>query len=202
MSRHRKRYAFTVLEVLVATAVMSLLLGAIHFALIYGFRNLQQTIAYSDVQQQGNLAMRNLKDDLGQTNISKLLYATDEARLLSPLGRRDESDAQVYKYTGAGLLQFRTWVGYYRTSSGELRRAEIDANPDLTLPTPTSAPAATAFLAVTGPLVKTVARHLVQFEVEPDSGIQTIRISIQVRKAVNSTRSTRLSLTTQVRARH
>jgi len=202
MSRHPECRAFTVLEVLVSAAVLSMLLGAIYLALIYGFRHLQQTLAYSDVQQQGKLAMRSLKDDLGETHLGKFVYAADEAAMISPKGLRSEADSEVYTYSGAGLLQFRGWVGYYRTAAGELRRAEIDINPDIVLPNPAAAPAAASFTAVTGPLVKTVARHLTQFEVTPDTSIQTLRVTITLRKAVNSTRNTQLSLTTQVRARH
>ena len=65
-----------------------------------------------------------------------------------------------------------------------------------------TAPAPGAFVAVTGPLAKTVARDLSLFQVTPDASIQTLSITITARKAVNSTRRTELSLTAQVRIRH
>lgn len=193
---------FTLIETLVASAVVSLLLGAIYFSLIYGFRQLRQTVAYSDVQQQAQLAIRSLKDDLGETNFAKVDLAVDRVAMISPRGLRDQPNSELYTYTGAGLLQYRSWVGYYRTTGGELRRAQIDVNPDVVLPDPIVAPAPAAFAAVTGPLVKTVARDLSLFQVTPDASIQTLSIAVTVRKAVNSTRRTELSLTAQVRARH
>lgn len=190
------------LETVVAAAVVSLLLGAIYLALIYGFRHLRHTIVYSDVQQQAKLAMRSLKDDLGEANFFKVDMAADRVALLSPRGLGTESDANVYLYSGSGLLQFRSWVGYYRNSALQLRRAQIDVSPDETLPSAITAPLPAAFTSVTGNLVKTIARDLTLFQVVPDASIQTLSISITVRKSVNGVRHTELSTTAQVRARH
>jgi prepilin-type N-terminal cleavage/methylation domain-containing protein len=194
--------AFTLIEAVIAMAVVSLLLGAIYLSLIYGSRSLQQTLAYSDVQRQAQMAMRRLKDDLGGSSFAKVAPGLNEVRLISPHGTATESDADQYRYTGVGQLLFRTWVGYYKTPTGELRRAEINLSPDIVLPDPVAIPLLADFQAVSGPLVRTVGRHLDSFSVAPNAAVQTLTISLSVRREVNSSRSTELSLTSQVRARH
>jgi len=198
----QRRKAFSLIEAVVAFTVMGFLMTGVYWAIIYGFRHLSQTITYSDVQQQALLAMRNLTNDLGEANFGKVDMAPDAVTLLSPRGLRTEANDEEYLYTGGGLLLFRKWVGYYRNPTGDLVRAEIDVNPDVSLPDPIAPPPPATVMAVSGALRKVVARSLTSLQVVPDASVQTLSITLIVRRPVNSTRNTELTLTTQVRARH
>ena len=196
---------FTLIEAVVALAVASLLLTGLTSLLIYALRCLRQFTTYNTVQQQTVLALQSVSQDLGLSNTATMLLGTSDLCVMaSPCDVRTNLDWTRLTFTGTDL-NYRTWVGYYRTSNGDLHRVEIPLGGSF----PVSAvplggqPNLPALSAVTGSANRVVARFLQDFQVAAIPGTAaTVAVSFRVRLDVDSTHPTELRTSTHVRVRN
>lgn len=201
MSRRR---AFTVLEALVALAVAALLMAGLTGLVIYAMNCLRQFTAYNGVQQAVLLATRALNEDLGLSNTASMVLGTADSCILgSPYALRDTANHDQFTFVGTDLA-YRTWIAYYRTTSGDLHRAESSMGgsyPVSAIPVGTR-PALAVFQAIAAPQNRIIARGLTEFRVDATSTAATVQLTVRVTQNVDSTRITELRTSTQVRARN
>ena len=196
---------FSLIEAVVALAVASLLLAGLTSLLIYALRCLRQFTTYNTVQQQTVLALQSVSQDLGLSNTATMLLNTNDLCVMaSPCDVRTNLDWTKLTFTGTDL-NYRTWVGYYRTANGDLHRVEVPlagSFPVSAVPLG-SRPNLATLSAVTGAANRVVARSLQDFHVDSVAGTAaTVAVSFRIRMEVDSTHPTELRTSTQVRARN
>ena len=195
----------SLIEILTAMAVLSLLLSSIYLLLIYGLRARRQGEVYQTVHFQAELALEKVIDELRETNISSVVVGASPSHVifLSLEDLLERPNRSRITYNGAGEPEWKKWVCFYRDeTTNKLMRAELEVTPSspATLPPmPVNQPLAD-FQA--SPTSRPVASNIEFFEVQPGSTLETLRVTVTARDMVNSDNATENNLSSEVHVRN
>lgn len=176
------RRAFSLIEVLIGLAVFAFLAALITgaFVLAHRYSRLNQRVS----QAHRNLAqgLRSLGDDLRRSAAPSLGPSWNN---LDHVVMLSWQPGLAYHPSSAEVL-YRTWIGYWRTGSGEIRRSQLPLgggpNP-LIMVDFSVAPTLTALQAAQPQ--RLVADHISLFRVERASNLATVEMECRTSTAGN-----------------
>ena len=183
----KKQRAFTLIEILVATAVFSLLTGLIAAVFLLAHRYGRLYHRVSEVQRSVLLCLQKVGFDVSRsaaTSVRPALANADEFWMLTwQTGREPVVDYDPI--TGQPLYQ--KWLGYWRTPAGQIRRAELPlsgGNQVLSLIDFSAAPVAIApFQASVSPTL--MAEKVTLFRLEVEGRLGRLEVECQTQTPGN-----------------
>ncbi|MEW6278921.1 MAG: prepilin-type N-terminal cleavage/methylation domain-containing protein [Candidatus Eremiobacterota bacterium] len=202
MTSSAHRSGFSVIEVLVASAVMLFLLGGLYLLLVGGARHFQHGRAYQTAQQEATVAIRRLELELQNTDPGSVFFdnaaPTPHIIFLSAT-----TDLGGFAFDPAGGILWNRWVCYYlNEATREMTRSELDVAPPQIAPPYPARPALPAFQAAPSPQRRRVVARSLERVGDPfltGATGEHIAIRLAGRQDTASDRFTRVELTTEVR---
>ncbi len=152
------RRGSTIIEVMVASAILLLMLGVLYLLMVGGLRYFQQARAYQNVQMESTLGLRKLLAELQDSRASTVVYRqnpTSHVVFLSACLPHPNAGPVVH--APDGHVQWQKWV-CYRANGSNLERDELPLGAPTTTP-PSPAPVYGAF-DFGGADFKVMARNL------------------------------------------
>ena len=167
MSILRARRGFSIIELSVASFLLSLLLTMIYLVMQPGMRQFAQGNVFGGVQQETQKGMQALVKDLSYAHKDQVGFGGGPNPYIWFLSGEAPTNAPAtFALSNSGQLVFQKWICYYYDPTQKvLVKAEIALTPATEVPVPPPAPAPNlgAFIAVTGPMRKVVTRGVEQF---------------------------------------
>jgi type II secretory pathway pseudopilin PulG len=185
---------FSIIETLVACAILSFLLTGLYLLLVGGMRYYQQAQSYRTAQQDALVAMRALCEDMQDSRASCVMRdnaAADPYVIFVSAQRPYPNNAGPIQHDPSGQVSWQKWVCYYldktAPGAGELHRTEQSFAPT------TSPPAIPAFATfpMGGAVNKVIARGLADMDIEIAGAV--VDVSLQSRQ-MYSDRATEINL--------
>ena len=180
--------AFTIVEVIVAASLFSLMLTVIYSLYALGARYLRMAESQSRLQQQAAIGMRKLSRELTLSIDDSLALQTGSTP--SYVWFLSAEDAlpgmRLCNYSAAtGKLEYQKWVCFFHdVTNREIVRTEMKLTTSVTSPflvAPTPVPLLANFMAVTGAARSTIARDVESFLVKPGgAGLFLVTITTAV----------------------
>lgn len=194
----RTRRGTTLIEVMVASAVLLMLMGSLYLLMTAGLRYFMQGRAYQTVQQQSLIGLRAMLAELQDSRRTDLEFSSvpvPHVRFLSPSPPYPNGNGPVQSDPSSGKILWQKWV-CYRVFNNELQRDEqIGAGlPSVTAPA--AIPGYGTF-DFTGPEFKVVARNVTELNLA-DASPDSIFVELVASENTGSARRTEQRLRSQV----
>lgn len=196
MSRSIERRGTTVIELLVACALLLFLMGCLYTLLVTGLHYFQQARAYQDVQQQSLVGLRSVLSELQDSRPGSWSYATAPVPHLIFLSASLENTVGPIQHDPASAeVQWQKWV-CFRLTGGKLERTELVITPTIN---PPALPAYGSF-TFAGAGSRPVAHDIQSFFVEAGDTPYSVFVEVTSRVATGSgpNKYTELKLRSQV----
>lgn len=200
MSRSERR-GFTLVEMLVYMAILSLLLSGIYMLLVGGLGFVRDGSAYQTAQQQALVGMRWLSSETcNSTRVRRspaLGPTTNSTHLifLSP----DPIGGGSWTYSGAEL-EYQKYVCFFwdSASSQLIRTEQALSSPAISILTDPP-PSLATMQAIPEPDRRVIARQITDLRINEGSTPDQIVFEITGEEATSWDRSTRVTFRTQIR---
>lgn len=181
------RSAYSLIEILVTSALMLVLLGGVYQIVRFGLKYWQVARAGETVHQDALACLRRMEMELAQSNVNWVVSGTGSVVFPSPM---DADNRFLY---ADGELLWTRWMAFYLRGR-ELVQSELAFAPAVTPPTPP--PDLTEF-QLRG-TERVLARNVKSF-VAGGGYPGLVRLSITTSEATGSGQATELTLSTQMR---
>jgi type II secretory pathway pseudopilin PulG len=119
------RRAFTLMEILVATGVFSLLTGLIAAVFLLAHRYGRLYHRVSEAQRSVLVCLQKVGFDVSRSAASSVRPGLSNSDAFWMLTWQTGSDPVVEYDPKTGQPLFQRWQGYWRTPTGQIRRAEL-----------------------------------------------------------------------------
>lgn len=201
--------AFSLIDTLVAMALLIALMAGVSIVLVAGIRYFHQTRVYTEVQQEATKGMERVVKDLSNTLTAGLTsdngtwngagYSVPPCLVF--LSAEPVSPAPTdFQFTPTGELIWQKWLGFH-LEGGSLVRSEIPLlDPPVTVAAPAPLPAVGLTELQEASLHREVARDIERLVVTVSN--REVRLELVGHAEIDSTHNTRVHLQSSVYLRN